>query len=74
MQENAVFLMLGDGVDQYLNDATLDLRAAPHRLEMEAGLDRAWYGLMARRRRLGRRRDHTHKSFLGGRRGEDAFS
>ncbi|KAH8043410.1 hypothetical protein JL721_13146 [Aureococcus anophagefferens] len=44
--DDCVYFMLGDGVDQYVNDAALGLRAAPHALTMFDGLDRSWYGLM----------------------------
>lgn len=44
--DDCVYFMLGDGVDQYVNDEALGLRAAPHALTMFDGLDRSWYGLM----------------------------
>ena len=45
---DAVFVMLGDGVDQYVNDGegAPGLRSAPHALRMVPGLGRSWYGLM----------------------------
>mmetsp|Transcript_248 Transcript_248/g.753 ORF Transcript_248/g.753 Transcript_248/m.753 type:complete len:761 (+) Transcript_248:114-2396(+) len=42
---SSVFVMLGDGVHQYLGGAS-GLRSAPHSVEMVDGLDRSWYGVM----------------------------